>query len=165
MNRFKISPGILVTAGPPSPPESIIYNLFWQAVPGSTGWETQKICLHLENGPLAPQWRVYQGELGTWVYTPIPTIKALAGSSYFPLMGLCLAASARAKEVYVDVNQGQQVRDDWLCPLPKDTPASSSCRLGVPLQAEGLVLRLPPGEPGWRPQLRVAVACDSPAPN
>lgn len=119
----------------------------------------------MDNGPLDPQRRVCPEELGTWLYTPIPAIKALAGSYYFPLMALCLAASARAKEVYVDVNQCQQVRGDWLCPLPKDTPASSSCRLGVPLQAEGLVLRLPSGEPGWRPQLRVEVACDSPAPN
>lgn len=119
----------------------------------------------MENGPLDPQRRVFPEELGTWVYTPIPAIKALAGSYYFPWMGLRLATSARAKEVYVDVKQCQQVRGDWLCPLTKDTAASSSCRLGVPLQAEGLVQRLLPGAPGWRPQLRVEVACDSPALN
>lgn len=65
MNRFKISPGILVTAGPPSPPpESTIYDLFWQTVPGSNGGEAQKICYCLENGPSGPQLGVCRGSWG-----------------------------------------------------------------------------------------------------
>lgn len=40
-------------------------------------------------------------------------------------MGLCLAISAGAREVCVDAGQCKTVKDDWLYPLPKGTPASS----------------------------------------
>ena len=62
MNRFKISPGISVTAGPPSPPQNPQYTvyfdrLFLEAMVG----EAQKICWCLENGPPGPQLRVCRG--------------------------------------------------------------------------------------------------------
>lgn len=156
MNRFKISPGILVTAGPASPPQNPQYTiyfdrLFLEALVG----EAQKICCHLENGPLGPQLRACQGsweprstlpshhQSPGWI-PPLPTDGTVSGYICWSKGSVCGCWPVQDSE-------------GWLA-LPsakgharKPPPG----RLWVPFQAEGLVLRLdhgrPPGQLSWRP--------------